>query len=74
MNKLSNVVKNEVVKKTVYNELVAQVNNIDISGFVLKLNSVQIKQIEKKIPDTSKFVKKSDCNAKVSELEKNPKY
>ena len=57
-----------------YNELVAQVNNIDISGFVLKLNSVQIKQIEKKIPDTSKFVKKSDCNAKVSELKKNPKY
>ena len=36
LSKLSNVVKNEVVRKTVYNNLVAKVNNIDISGFVLK--------------------------------------
>ena len=28
--------KNELVKKTVYNKLVAKVNNIDTSGFVLK--------------------------------------
>ena len=35
-SKLSNVVKNEVVKKTVYDKLVAKVNNIDTSGFVLK--------------------------------------
>ena len=34
--KLSNVVKNDVVKKTVYDKLVAKVNNIDTSGFVLK--------------------------------------
>ena len=33
--KLSNVVKNDVVKKTVYDKLVAKVNNIDITGFVL---------------------------------------
>ena len=33
LNKLSNVVKNEVVKKTVYGKLVAQVNNIDTGGF-----------------------------------------
>ena len=34
--KLSNVVKNNVVKKTVYGKLVAKVNNIDTTGFVLK--------------------------------------
>ena len=36
LNKLSNVVKNDVVKKTVYDKLVAKVNDIDTSGFVLK--------------------------------------
>ena len=33
--KLSNVVRNDVVKKTVYDKLVAKVNNIDTTGFVL---------------------------------------
>ena len=32
LSKLSKVVKNEVVKKTVYDKLVARVNNIDTSG------------------------------------------
>ena len=36
LSKLSNVVKNEVLKKTVYDKLVAKVNNFDTSGFVLK--------------------------------------
>ena len=36
LSKLSDVVKNDVVKKTVYDKLVAKVNNIDTSGFVLK--------------------------------------
>ena len=35
--KLSNVVKNDVVKKTEYDKLVAKVNNIDTTGFVLKI-------------------------------------
>ena len=34
--KLSNVVKNDLVKKTEYNKLVSKVNGIDITGFVLK--------------------------------------
>ena len=34
LSKLSNVVKNEVVKKTEYNKLVNEVNNIDTSGFL----------------------------------------
>ena len=36
LSKLSNVVNNDVVKKTVYYKLVAKVNNIDTSGLVLK--------------------------------------
>ena len=34
--KLSDVVQNDVVKKTINDKLVAKVNNIDISGLVLK--------------------------------------
>ena len=33
---LSNVIYNDVIKNTVYDKLVAKVNNIDTSGFVLK--------------------------------------
>ena len=36
LSKLSNVVKNDVVKKAVYNKLVAKVDNIDNSKFILK--------------------------------------
>ena len=36
LSKLSNVVKNDVVKKTEYDKLVAKVNNIDTTNFVLK--------------------------------------
>ena len=36
MSKLSNQVKNEVVKKAVYDKLVEKVNNVDTSEFVLK--------------------------------------
>ena len=38
LSKLSDIVKNNVVKKTVYDKLVAKVNSIDTSGFVLKNN------------------------------------
>ena len=46
--KLSDVVKNDVIKKTVYEKLVAQVDNIDIGEFVLKLNIRQINQTLKR--------------------------
>ena len=36
LSKLSDVVKNDVVKKTVYDKLVAKVNSIDTRTFVLK--------------------------------------
>ena len=36
LSKLSNVVNNYVLKKTAYDKLVAKVNSIDTSAFVLK--------------------------------------
>ena len=36
LSKLSDVVKNDVVKKTVYDKLAAKVDNIGTSDFVLK--------------------------------------
>ena len=36
LSKLSDVDKNDVVKKTVYDKLVAKVDNINTSAFVLK--------------------------------------
>ena len=38
LSKLSNAVKNDVVKKTEYGKLVTKVNNIDTSQSVLKNN------------------------------------
>ena len=70
LSKLSNVVNNEVVKKTEYDNLANRVNNIDSSRFILKTRYNADKlQIEKKIPDTSNLIKKSDCNTKISEIE-----
>ena len=44
-----------------YDKLVTKVNNIYTSGFVLKTKYDADKlKLEKKIPDTSNFVKKSD--------------
>ena len=66
LSKLSDVVKNDVVKKTVYDKLVAKVNNIDTSDFVLKTKYQTDKtELEKKIPDVTDFVKKT----KLTELE-----
>ena len=47
LSKLSNVVKNDVVKKAVFDKLVAKVNNIDISDFVLKTKYQTEKQNKK---------------------------
>ena len=59
LSKLSNVVKNDVVKKTVYNKLVAKVDNINTSDFVLKTKyNTDKTRLENKIPDTSGLFKK----------------
>ena len=58
LSKLSNVVKNNVVKKDVYDELVAKVESIDTSGFILKTKyDTDKSELENKIPDTSNLVK-----------------
>ena len=64
------VASNEVVKKTTYDELVAKVNNIDISGFVLKKNS----DAEKRFLILVNLLKiywkkKKDYNVKRSDIE-----
>ena len=59
MSKLSDVVKNDVVKKAVYDKLIPKVNNIYTSEFILKTkNQTDKTELEKKIPDVSYFVKK----------------
>ena len=61
LSKLSNVVNNDAVKKTVYDQLPTKVTNIDTSGFVLKTKYTADKpELEKKIPDTSGLVKETD--------------
>ena len=59
LSKLSDVAKKAVVKKDVYDKLVAKVNNIDTSGFLLKTKYDTNKlELENKIPDTSSLAKK----------------
>ena len=66
LSKLSDVVKNDVAQKTVYDKLAAKVNNIDTSLFVLKTKYQTDKtELEKKIPNVTHFVKKT----KLTELE-----
>ena len=75
--KLSNVVKNDVVKRTEYNKLVATVNGVYTTNFVLKTKyekdgsdfTDKINMVDKKIPDVSDLVKKTDFNAKITEVE-----
>ena len=65
LSKLSDVIKNEVVKKTVHGKLAAKVDNIDASEFILITKYQTDKtELEKKIPDVTNFVKK-----KLTELE-----
>ena len=70
LSKLNDVVKNDAVKKNVYDKLVNKVNNTDTIGFVLKTKYDADKlELEKKIPVTSGLVKKLDNNANISEIE-----
>ena len=66
MSKLGDLVKNDVVKKAVYDKLVAKVHNIDTSDFVLKTEYQTDKaELEKKIPNVNNLVIKT----KLTELE-----
>ena len=66
LSKLSDVVKNDVAKKAIYDKLVGKVNNIDTNDFVSKTKyNADKTELEKKIPNVTDFVKK----AKLTELE-----
>ena len=61
LSELRDVLKNDVVKKTFYDKLVAKVNNIDTNDFVLKTKYNDDKtKLEKNIPDVTDFVKKQN--------------
>ena len=66
LRKLRDIIKNDVVGKAVYDKLVAKVNNIDTSDFLLKAKYQTDKtELEKKILNVSNLVEK----AKLTELE-----
>ena len=70
LSKLSDVVKNDAVKKDAYDKLVPKVNSIDTSGLVLKTKyDADKSELENKIPDTCGLVKKTDYDAKITEIE-----
>ena len=60
LSKLCDVVKNDVVKKSVYEKLATKVNNIDTSDFALKTKYQTDKtELENKITNVTDFVKKN---------------
>ena len=75
--KSSNVVKNDVVKKTTYNSLKNKVDAIDTSDFVTRnkfatdTNALddKIEKVEKKIPDISGLATKSSVTRIITEQE-----
>ena len=68
LSKLSDVVKNDVIKKTDYNAKITEVKNKipDVTNLATK---TAVNTVENKIPDTSGLVKKTDYNAKITEIE-----
>ena len=61
------------VKITAYNKLVAEVNNIDTSGFVLKTKyDTDKSEIENKIPDTISLLRRQITMLKL--LKQRVKY
>ena len=68
LSKLSDVVKNDVIKKTAYNAKISE-----IEGKIPDINNLATKtalvSVENKIPDTSGLVKKTDYNTKIGDIE-----
>ena len=71
--KVRNVVDNDVVKISFYDKLVTKVNAVETSGFVLRTLYNNDKKKKwwcwQKSPDTCGIVKKTDFNAKKTEIE-----
>ena len=66
LSELSDAVKNDAVKVTPYDKLIAKVNNIDTSRFVLKTKYDNDKsKLENKIPDVTDFAKLTELENKI---------
>ena len=87
MNKLSDIVDNEVVKNTKFNTLKTKVNNLEkkisdattlihINQYNTDKQSLEkkIEDVDKKIPDTSGLVTTTVLNTKISEVENKIPY
>ena len=62
LSKLSDVVKSDVVKKTIYDKSVGKANSIDTIRFVLKTKyDTDKSELEKKVPNLTDLVKKTRC-------------
>ena len=60
LSKLSDVVKNDVVRKTDFNKLVTKIDDIDTSGLVKKTDyNAKITEIEDKFPNTNNLATKT---------------
>ena len=74
---MSNKAANDVITKTQFSALVSKVHNIDTTDFVKKSkyekdvsdSEDKINNVDKKIPDVSGFIEKTDFNTKVTETE-----
>ena len=70
LSKLNILVKNDVVKETVYDKLVAKVNNIDTNNFILETKyDTDKSELKNEITGTSGLVKKTDYFTKITEIE-----
>ena len=70
LSKLCDVVKNDVIKKPVYDKLVAKVDDINTSKFVLKAKyDTDKSELENKSLDTSGLAKKTDYDSKITDIE-----
>ena len=70
LSKLSDVVKNEVVKKVVYNAKIKDIKDKNKTPYITNLATIAtLTAVENKIPNVSNLVKKTDYNTKVSEIE-----
>ena len=67
-SKLSNVLKNDVIKKTYYNAKITEIEN-KIPNTINLATKNALTTVENKIPDTSGLVKKTDYNTKITEIE-----
>ena len=68
LSKLSDVLKNYVIKKTDYNARITEIENQipDVSNLATK---TELNTVENKIPDTGGLVKKTDYSSKIADIE-----